>query len=339
MITKPFLLFLVLSATCIVSARCQANLGSNADTANAIYTIKHYAGFYQASKSSEVGQNYVKFSHALSAKELVELTNYENPATRCYAYFALYEKHSTLLDSILLTHLQDTAHIFIMLGDVGDHQTVGDFFYNVLTGHLYGGIDLNSPDEWRIDSLVLFRPGVLLQEKDRLLKTFPFKESWMPRLREIAVVEKNGMAVVALSKYHDPIAIPLIKNLLNDPSPLVQSLGLVAVRNWPDSAFFPYLKKIHLTQIGPSWGFNFWQLRVLYQAIVLYKDSVSREILLLGLRKTKGQKHMYHSFAIWVALHKYPEPIYAPILRVLKIKSEHIDGLRALINENEEWEY
>lgn len=333
------LLILVLVITNFFSASCQGNLNLNADTTEAIDIIEHYGGFYYVSETSKVGQYYLKFSHALTTKELVDLTTNWNPATRCYAFFALSEKHSALLDSILLTHLQDTATVLILLGDDGDHQTVGDFFYNVVTGHLFGGIDLNSPEEWRLDSLILFRPGVLINEKHHLLKTLSFKNSWMPRLREIASVEKNGIAVVTLSKYHDPIALPLIKNLLMNPDPQVQSLGLVAVRNWPDSMFFPYLMKIQKSEIGPAASYNDWQLRVLYQDIALYKDSVSRELMLLALKNIKDWKLMHHSFAIWIALHKYPDPIYAPVLRSLKIKSEHLAGLQAAIYENQEWDY
>ena len=172
----------------------------------------------------------------------------------------------------------------------------------------------------------------------------------MPRLREIALVEKSGIAVVTLSKYRDPIGLPLIKSLLTDPNPKVQTLGLVAVRYWPDTMFFLYIKKIQEAQIGSpansqrsaaagTASYNFWQLRVLYQDLVLYKDSATRDLLLLAMKKTTGWKRMYHSFAIWVALHKYPDPMYAPVLPRLKIKAEHIDGLQALINENEDWEY
>jgi hypothetical protein len=303
------ILVLILATGC--SASGQENRHVDADTAEAIDIIEHYGGFYYASESSKVGQYYQKFSHGLSTKALVDLTDNWNPATRCYAFFALSEKHSTLLDSILLTHLQDTATVSILLGDVGDNQTVGDFFYNVVTGRLFGGIHQNSPEELRLDSLILFRPGVLIKEKHQLVKTLPFKESWMHRLREIALAKKNGIAVVTLSKYRDPIALPLIKDLLKDLGPQVQSLGLVAVRNWPDTMFFPYIRKIQEGQIGSTASYIFWQLRVLYQDIVLYKDSASRNLLLLALKKTKGWKRMYHSFAIWVALHKYPDPMYA----------------------------
>lgn len=58
---------------------------------------------------------------------------------------------------------------------------------------------------------------------------------------------------------------------------------MVAVRNWPDPAFFPHIKKVHESQIVPTIGFNFWQL--------------------------------------------------------LKFKREVIEGLRQMINENEDWEY
>ncbi len=323
----------------ILTANCQGNPKLNADTTEAIDIIEHYGAFFYESETSKVGQYYLKFSHALSTKELVDLTNNWNLATRCFAFFALSEKHSVLLDSILLTHLQDTANVFILLGDVGDHQTVGDFFYNVVTGQLLGGIDQNSPEIWRLDSLILFRPGVLLKRKHDLLKTFRFKESWMPRIREIALTEKNSIAIVTLSKYRDPIAFPLIKNLLKDPNLQVESLGLVGVRNWPDSVFFPYIKKIQETQIGPAASYNDWQLRVLYQDIALYKDSISRELMLRALKNIKDWKLMHHSFAIWVALHKYPDHIYTPVMQRLKIKSEHLDGLQALIYENEDWEY
>jgi hypothetical protein len=336
---KPYVLIFALVITDVYSARCQGNPKLNADTTEAIDIIEHYGGFYYASKTSEVGQYYVKFSHALSTKELVDLTNNWNPATRCYAFFALSEKHSALLDSILLTHLQDTANVFILLWDEGDHQTVGDFFYNVVTGHLFGGVDVNSPGELRLDSLILFRPGVLIEEKHHLIKTFPFKQFWMPRLREIAISERNNAAVVRLSTYHDSIALPLIENLLKDLDPQVQSLGLMAVRNWPDSMFFPLVIKIQETQMSPIASYDFRQLQVLYQAVVLYKNSVSLEHMLLVLKKTTGWRRMYQSFSIWVALHKYPDPMYAPVMQKLKIKSEHIPGLQAIVNENEDWEY
>ncbi len=336
---KPPLLILLLVIANVFSASAQGSPAVNADTAGAIDTIEHYGGFYYESKTSKVGQYYQKFSHGLSTPALVDLTDNWNPATRCYAFFALSERHSALLDSILLTHLQDTANVFILIGDDGEDQTVGDFFYNVVTGRLFGCMDQNSPEELRLDSLLLFRPGVLIRQKHQLIKTLPFKESWMPRLREIAVAEKSGIAVVTLSKYRDPIALPLIKTLLEDPSPKVQSLGLVAVRYWPDPMFFPYIRKIQEGQVGPAASYNFWQLRVLYQDLVLYKDTASRDCLLLALKKTTGWKQMYHSFAIWVALHKYPDPLYAPVLRRLKIKSEHLAGLHAIINESEYWEY
>src|SRR5579863_5585170 len=207
---KPCLLIFSLVITSVLSARRQENPNLKADTTKAIDIITHYGGFYYEDKRSELGQYYQKFSHALSTKDLVELTDNWNPATRCYAFFALSERQSALLDSILLTHLQDTANVFILLGDVGEHQTVGDFFYNVMTGNLFGGIDPNSAETYRLDSLILFRPGVLIEEKHHLIKTFQFKQSWMPRLREIALVEKNDIAVISLAKYHDSVALPRI---------------------------------------------------------------------------------------------------------------------------------
>ncbi len=125
-LVKPSFLILVLVVANFFSASGQENRHVNADTAEAIGIIEHYGGFYYASETSKVGQYYQKFSHGLS------------------------ERHSALLDSILLTHLQDTATVLVLLGDVGEDQTVGDFFYNVVTGRLFGGMDQNSPEELRL---------------------------------------------------------------------------------------------------------------------------------------------------------------------------------------------
>lgn len=197
---RPLLLIFLLVIATYFSASAQGSPAVNADTAGAIDTIEHYGGFYFEDKTSKLGQYYQKFSHGLSTTALVDLTDNWNPATRCYAFFALSERHSASLDSILLTHLQDTANVFILLGDVGEDQTVGDFFYSVVTGRLFGGCDQDSSEESRLDSLLLFRPGVLIRQKHELIKTLPFKQSWMPRLREIAVVEKSDIAAVTLSK-------------------------------------------------------------------------------------------------------------------------------------------
>ena len=103
---KPPLLILVLVIATGCSASGQGIPHADADTAAAIDTIEHYGGFYYENKTSKVGQYYQKFSHALSTTALVDLTDNWNPATRCYAFFALSEQHSALLDSILLTHLR-----------------------------------------------------------------------------------------------------------------------------------------------------------------------------------------------------------------------------------------
>ena len=48
---------------------------------------------------------------------------------------------------------------------------------------------------------------------------------------------------------------------------------------------------------------------------------------------------MYQSFSIWVALTNIPDPMYAPVIQKLKIKSEHFPGLQAIVDEIEDWEY
>ncbi|HMH23672.1 MAG TPA: hypothetical protein VK563_17920 [Puia sp.] len=289
------------------------------DPKKAIDIIEHYGGFF-FNPGSRVWNYYLEFSRALADKDLVDLTDNWNPATRCYALFALAEKHSPVVDSILQAHLLDTALVFVLLGDDGDHKSVGDFFYGVLTDHFFKGVvQLDSPEKAFVDSLIINRTGIRLEAKSDLLRNMPPKDAWYNRIREIATVENNNSAVVALSKYRKAQDLTLIEDLLKNPDRNVQYLGLLAARNYPDPALFPYIRQIHQIEIHRDGGFDYVQIRMLYQAIVQYKDSASRQLLLETLKKAKSRTLEYHSEDIWGALTRWPDPIYDNILSRLKI--------------------
>jgi hypothetical protein len=90
----------------------------NPNSKKAIDIIEHYGGFY-FNPGAPVWDYYLEFSRSLADKNLIALTDNWNPATRCYAFFALAEKHNPLIDSILQAHLFDTTAVLILIGDDG----------------------------------------------------------------------------------------------------------------------------------------------------------------------------------------------------------------------------
>jgi hypothetical protein len=300
----------------------------NRQSRESIDRIEHDGAFFFSPGSRE-WDYFLEFSRALSTKDLIGLTNNWNYATRCYSFFALAKKHSPVVDSILQAHLQDTAVVLIMIGDDGDHEAVGDFFYNVVTNRFFKDVlQLDSTQKKGIDSLLIFRPGVMLKAKANLLQSMSPKIAWYDRIREMATGENDKSAVVALSKYRNERDLPLIESLLKSPDRDLQYLGLRSVRNYPDPALFPYVKQIHQTEIHRTGGFDYAQICMLYQAIVQFKDRASRQLLIETIKKAKSWTLKYHSEDIWLALTQSPDPIYSDIIAKLKIESYRFEELR-----------
>jgi hypothetical protein len=77
---------------------------------------------------------------------------------------------------------------------------------------------------------------------------------------------------------------------------------------------------IHAREIEKITGFHYPLLRMLYQAIVQYKNEASRKLLEQSLTGIKTSSTLqYHSENIWIALKKYDSPIYKGIIEKIKL--------------------
>lgn len=279
---------------------------------------------------------FIELKKNAASEELVLLTHHHNPVVRCYAFQALAERKDPKTFGVLLQHLNDLEKIEHVCGGMSSiGGTVGDFFLSIVTSK-YGyedAIKLNVSEQKQIDSILLFDPEIKLFAQTGLLWRIVPDPKYYDRLKEIYQRgEGNDLnALVALSKYRRESDKALIIERLERFSKS-QIIGLWAVRNFPDTTFFPYLQKIQQLEIAKS-GSDYFDdefIRALYFAVVQYKNQESRELLLNTLNNAKGIAYKWHSKYLWVAVTKYPDPIYKGI-------TDMVDASELNMNELNQW--
>ena len=268
-------------------------------------------------------------------EELIILTEHSNAAVRCYSFQALAERKHPETFKILLTHLKDNEIVKTFLGCILSGQTVGDFFLDVVTPqHVsLSAYKLSEKERSEIDSLLLFDSEIKLSAKSSLLQNIEPKKSYYKRIKEIFNSENNPNALIALSKFNNPNDIELIINWLKKKETDDQYYGLRAVRHFPDTSFFPYIEQIHQQEIKKPTGFNYSLIRMLYLTTVQFKSPESRKLIEETLVKAKKSTLKYHSEYIWLALKKYPYPIYKGIKEKIKISDWTKSEMEYWLNE------
>ena len=280
---------------------------------------------YGAAKTKQWAR-FVELKKIATADDLISLTNEESPAVRCYAFQALVEMQNVKAFDILLEHLADNEEIQSFEGMVVKKQKTGDFFLKLYP--------LRGDEQSLVDSVLLFNPDVRLAAKSDLLQKIKPKTAYYSRIKEIATNEDTPSALIAIAKFQKKKDIPLIVDRLqgkaND-----QFYALRAVRYFPDNAFFPYLKKIQQSQIKEQVQPNHNLIRVLYLAVVQYKDQRSRELIEKSLQSTKGQTKKNHAKFIWLALSKYPNAAYSGLKKEIKLSNFDKKTMQHWLNEGD----
>jgi hypothetical protein len=275
---------------------------------------------------TEQWERYEKLKKEATLFELKTLVDNKNAVVRCYAFMALTDKTKTNIFPVVIEHLADTATVLHLQGCLGITETVADFFLDVAP--------LNHAENRAIDSLLLFTPKLKLEARTHLLQKLPPDKKYYARIREIYSKENEKWAIIPLAKFRNPADIALIKSLLNDKKSNHQYLALCAVKSFPDKAFFPLLIHIHAAEIRKFTRFDYPMLRMLYQAIIQYQHMESKTLLEKTLAEAKGLTLEYHSEYIWVALKKYPHPIFDGIIQRIKLSKEDSSKLMYEVNSD-----
>lgn len=248
-------------------------------------------------------------------EELVVLTDHRNTAIRCYSFHILSSRNYKNLFPILVKYLRDSITIHTLYGCLGNDERVGDYALSLVSQEAVfeNYYHLSKIEKYKIDSILLYGKDIFLEAKDELLRKLIPDTEYYSRIREIVIEENNHVALIALSKYQNQQDVQLIKDRLSSSSEDIQNYGLIAVKNFPDTAFFPLIKKIHFTEVNGKGRSEFYLVRNLYQAIVVYKTKQARALLDYTIDSTSQSVSSYHSRLIWLAIHIYYDTMYSDI--------------------------
>ena len=272
--------------------------------------------------------NFTNLKKNATDQELLLLTEHPNPVVKCYAFDLLVKKRNKNSFNILKENLKDTTSVSTQYGCIGSMTRVNDYFIESMSRPYPDNEYLTESDKRTLDSLILFTPDLISDNKNRLLERIEPKEKYYDRIRELAL-KGNNSAIIAISKYQKENDIELINNLLENKDTDIQFYGLKAVKNFPNENSFEYIKEIHSGEIKKPTSFNYAMLRELYQSIVNYRNENSRNLLEKTINESDGYTKQYHSEFIWLALKKYPNEIYNGIVEQLGYTKSEIADLES----------
>lgn len=250
-----------------------------------------------------------------SNEKLIKLINHENAVVRCYAFWALADKHEESLFDIALKHLTDTAEVESQFGCITSNTKVADFYIGFLIQNTFetegDTTEYNfkiTPQQQRIlDSTVLYTANKLEYLEWVLSNHEPIEDDY-PRIREF-VTSGNYGALPALAKYKRPQDRELILSFKD--TPLRQNMYphplerlFTAIEIFPDEYFLPFLNDFGKSTLSSKEHSSYW--KNFYAAVATYKQPLSSEILQRPI-VSKANSLNYHLRFITEALGKYPQ--------------------------------
>ncbi len=284
-------------------------------------------------------ENYfAMLKSAAKIEELIELTSHKNKIVRCYAFCVLTHYHTADLFSVILNHIDDNEYVTLHFHDTIQDMKVGDFFIYVATSkESFSESTKLTPEQIiSLDSLLIKIPNKLNSRNKALMRVKPVSALY-PRIRELYLKDNNQSALVALAKYRKEKDIELILNnrekidyeklygdvyalISEDPQEICKkeiqgfNYTYIAIASYPNSKFFPLLKKNLLKALGNSFWSEDW--RNLYKAVAAFKDKEALMLLQLPLSQVKagGSVRKYHLESVCDALLLFKDPIYDELI-------------------------
>lgn len=272
-------------------------------------------------RENDQWKRYLRLSEVATEDELVKLTNHENAVVRGYSFQALAKNKSSHVFPILINHLTDTATATSFSGCFQTDQMLGDYLIDIVAINkndttIY---KLNNGEQAIVDSILLFDKSIRLYARTSLLLKLQPKEGYYNRIKDIFLEGDEHFALPLLAKYRKKADKKFIIEKLISTDREDWYYGLMAVRNYPDPDFFPYLIKLYNYEMTNKVGLTIPAIRILYQAMVQYKNRQSYDLIKQTLSKKERTDLSYHYEYIYLALAKYPNKIYDGLKEQIKL--------------------
>jgi len=288
------------------------------------------SGVGEAGIRTEQWMRYEKLNLEATDAELRLLTGNENAVVRCYAFQALSHRPGMDLYSILVKHLSDTVSVETFMGCIKSAEKAGDYFLEVVTPDY---IDVSSRkltknERKLVDSILLFDKSIKLSAKYGLLRVLKPDLKYYNRIKEIAVVENNPVAVLALAKFNNVDDIDIVKKLFGSED--TEYYGIYAVREFPEATFYPYLNKVFEREWNRK-TYDYPKWRILYQALAKYPTKKTLELFEKTVTTDDGFRYQTLGVYLTVAIRKYPNGLYQSLKDRIKLNKYHLEE----VNEEE----
>lgn len=283
----------------------------------------------------EQWNRYEVLKNTATDEELKILAEDTNAVVRCYSFMALTNRKTIDIMPILIKHLYDNT-IFKIHEDCSmGNQLTGDYFLNIVTSNYLdsNGYKLTDKEKMEVDSILIFDKNIRIEAKNKMLLKINSDEKYYERIREIVQSENNRIGLICLSKFRKQQDKQIIIEKLLSTDKDNKYYALLAVRNFSDTAFFLPVKTIHKLEINTKAGSYDYTLRILYQVIVQFRNKRSIELLDETLNTLKKKSLQKHSEFIWLAIQKYPDPIFQDILSRIKLTDDKKKELLKWLND------
>jgi hypothetical protein len=308
------------------------------------YSISDFAKVHQTHLYNIVTAGVVKHEATWESEKYIEknfsdaglkkLARSEHPVLRAVALRALLGRKSVNHQSILLSHLDDTALITVYIGGWGlFHRMVADdmiiharwktpkaknvIIKEVITKHNY----LRSA--YTILSKISPGPEYYLHIKKMIgRQQHPYEE-----VEQGFYIEEREMALYRLAQYKRPEDIPAIKEALMDNLPYLGEFAFRIMKDYPDTVYLEVLDAFEKhglwSSIFDPFDVNVNIPRVYYETLASYKQERAAEILSRMLYRQPLSNYNYFEpaelkkylmYAIW----DNRCPAYASMTRYIK---------------------
>ena len=282
----------------------------------------------EAGRKPKQYQNFENLREKANIKELIELTMHPNAVVRVYGFWGLLYTDYSDFYSIVKNHISDNEYVHTQFGCIASQMKVGDFFIELVTP---GRIDsnsskLNQTDLAQLDSTLIYESNNL-SNKHSAINRAKKSEKLYPRLRFLAVNQKNQSALVAIAKFKKEQDVEII--LKNRSKSKSDEGGYFytykAISKFPHPSFFPLLEANLAKTLDNTHYSNEW--RQLYKAIASYQNEEAVKLLKIPFENVVHYNmRKYHLDYIYDALKEFKTPIYDNLLWRLWEHEDRITG-------------